>query len=508
MFDLTLPGYKYLGPGNKLDKGPPTDYNDWIAYVHDLGYGEIIDKGGNPYIHFNDADEQAIQQFDWSSYGGALGKSFFQIKKKLAEYGVIGHIDNMGKFKHLSNLRSKSTVKKPKKAEVEIDSFGNTIADNKKQKTDLGSLRGTRDTQGGTVHKAPPTVIPPDPEDIPTMEAGDVDMGVETSMALSAGGGGQNTGAEETPVMYNSREELGVFTETRTAILPVTFYFSMNVLNATTPTEVRIRLNVPYNILAGNTFVTQTESATRTAGLSFDAAPNSNSNLSTLVPFPTALTGSIGSTTTTSGAGTVNDADLYPAWIKWYEKAYESYHNMMTEYKITIRAGGSNSSTEAVVYEQMDAYTSSSTGNVIPTGATKYYWDTWKRIKHHKIAPKQLANGEDYTKVIQGVWKPGMIHHNTVNSTDIKTWYPTGAEPGSPNPAWVEQIVLAAFLAENAPISSTTLSQLNVKVQLRYHVQFKDLKVNVRYPISTNTDINFIVPDDILQKPNTPGAWL
>ena len=46
MFDLTLPGYKYLGPGNKLDKGEPTDWNDAVAYIHDLGYGEILEKGG------------------------------------------------------------------------------------------------------------------------------------------------------------------------------------------------------------------------------------------------------------------------------------------------------------------------------------------------------------------------------------------------------------------------------------------------------------------------------
>lgn len=99
MFDLTLPGYKYLGPGNKLDKGPPTDYNDWVAYIHDQGYGEIIEKGGNPYIRFSDADEQALQHFDFSSYGGALGKTFFQIKKKLWQAGIIGHTDDMGKLK-------------------------------------------------------------------------------------------------------------------------------------------------------------------------------------------------------------------------------------------------------------------------------------------------------------------------------------------------------------------------------------------------------------------------
>ena len=38
MIDLSLPGYKYLGPGNKLDKGVPNGYNDFVAFLHDRTY--------------------------------------------------------------------------------------------------------------------------------------------------------------------------------------------------------------------------------------------------------------------------------------------------------------------------------------------------------------------------------------------------------------------------------------------------------------------------------------
>lgn len=41
MVDLTLPGYKYLGPGNHTDKGPPVNAVDAIAKEHDEDY-EII----------------------------------------------------------------------------------------------------------------------------------------------------------------------------------------------------------------------------------------------------------------------------------------------------------------------------------------------------------------------------------------------------------------------------------------------------------------------------------
>ena len=53
MIDLSLPGYKYLGPGNDLDKGVPNGYNDFVAFLHDHGYNVIIDRGGNPYFQWS-----------------------------------------------------------------------------------------------------------------------------------------------------------------------------------------------------------------------------------------------------------------------------------------------------------------------------------------------------------------------------------------------------------------------------------------------------------------------
>lgn len=38
MPNLTLPGYKYLGPGNSLDEGEPTNSADAIARQHDIAY--------------------------------------------------------------------------------------------------------------------------------------------------------------------------------------------------------------------------------------------------------------------------------------------------------------------------------------------------------------------------------------------------------------------------------------------------------------------------------------
>jgi hypothetical protein len=91
MWDLSLPGYKYLGPGNSLDKGKPEGYNDWVAYFHDHGYKVLQDSGQNPYINWNAADAKAYREFDATKdYGGAAGKFFFGLKKLAADYNIIG----------------------------------------------------------------------------------------------------------------------------------------------------------------------------------------------------------------------------------------------------------------------------------------------------------------------------------------------------------------------------------------------------------------------------------
>lgn len=73
MPELTLIGYKYLGPGNSLDKGEPVNTADAIAYKHDVRYSQAKNKED-----IFSADRDAIQDFhnDFKSnpnFGNALG---------------------------------------------------------------------------------------------------------------------------------------------------------------------------------------------------------------------------------------------------------------------------------------------------------------------------------------------------------------------------------------------------------------------------------------------------
>lgn len=59
---VTPPGYNYLGPGNTMHLGPPTNVLDHAAYVHDQGYEAAEAAGENPY--FQDADIGAAADQD------------------------------------------------------------------------------------------------------------------------------------------------------------------------------------------------------------------------------------------------------------------------------------------------------------------------------------------------------------------------------------------------------------------------------------------------------------
>lgn len=105
---FTLPGYNYLGPGNDLNRGTPTDPDDYIAQDHDYDYRDIEDAGENPYTTYSEADEVARQRFGYG-YGGNLGKVAFTKKRLLAEAGIIGKTKT--KKRHHFMLKQQSDPK-------------------------------------------------------------------------------------------------------------------------------------------------------------------------------------------------------------------------------------------------------------------------------------------------------------------------------------------------------------------------------------------------------------
>ncbi len=89
---MNPPGYKYLGPFNKLDKGKPTNELDAIAQRHDHAYNQL---GIQAYFGFNQADQDFIneaQQQPGLTANFAAG--LFGLKKAIAPH--IGPMKRKG----------------------------------------------------------------------------------------------------------------------------------------------------------------------------------------------------------------------------------------------------------------------------------------------------------------------------------------------------------------------------------------------------------------------------
>nr|ASC49312.1 VP1 [Dromedary camel bocaparvovirus 1] len=82
---ILFPGYNYLGPFNPLDNGEPVNKADEAAKRHDLAYNQYLNKGLNPYLKFNKADQQLIDDLsNDSSLGGKFARGVFSVKRALA----------------------------------------------------------------------------------------------------------------------------------------------------------------------------------------------------------------------------------------------------------------------------------------------------------------------------------------------------------------------------------------------------------------------------------------
>ena len=413
------------------------------------------------------------------------------MKKAAHKAGLIGKYDADGNIGFLDKkLRNSS-----KKA-LQASAAGRKAFDEVELEHDLTRQKKKRLRAGDDE----PTSV----DQFPGMN--DVNMTDTSGMVLRAGGmGGEGAnGTGETPVTENVPRELGVFTETRTAILPLRFFLSLTQLGTGINNNIlKIRLNSPYNILRDTTFVNETEGLAPAGGpQTTQAQPYSATLPAIFQGYETTLIPAVPPTANTSGSGVVADANLKPAWRGWYEKIYESYHTIETKYKVTLYNQELRPGQRAIVYEDYDTYTASSSGNIMPTTNERFYYNTqWKRVKSHILAERNNPTNEPWIKTIEGTWKPGMLAKNTVNAEEIKAWYATGAEP---SPQWVENLVLVGF----NDTTSTEFVNINIMVELQYHVQFKDLKESFRYPQSTNPTIALNTPGDIMQVPNTRfGTW-
>ena len=79
---LTIPGHRYTGPFNALDRGEGTNQTDKASRVHDIAYDFALRSGKNPYLHYNEADQAWVDR-SGSDLGGRFGRTVWGAKKLL-----------------------------------------------------------------------------------------------------------------------------------------------------------------------------------------------------------------------------------------------------------------------------------------------------------------------------------------------------------------------------------------------------------------------------------------
>lgn len=285
------------------------------------------------------------------------------------------------------------------------------------------------------------------------------------------GGGGPNAVSKETPISPYPSLSYGL-QETHTTILPYNCWISCTMANNTSvPQQLRIRTNAINDMLDLTVLTLPGGSGTSWTSAGFNQYLSTHDHkVANTAPYGV------------MGVGTKTDEQLQ--WRNYWEAIYEYYTVLGCEYEITLENPSITNGEDVLCAIQYDTYsdTATSTGNVMPvTGMEEIQY--FKNIQYKRI-PSNTRHTNDSIVVINGTYKPGQAKRNIVNDGDVKTW--TKTDGSLPN---LKEILTLNFVKH--PMAWGTSYNVNIQIKLKYIVQFKDLKVQARYPntLITNQDI-------------------
>lgn len=99
---MVLPGSKYIGPGNYMNKGKPRDKADAAAKQHDIDYGKMIKAGHKAkdvYLGYSDADKRLMKRADVTTPSGLAAYGGMKAKQLLNKTGLTKRIRDKKKVK-------------------------------------------------------------------------------------------------------------------------------------------------------------------------------------------------------------------------------------------------------------------------------------------------------------------------------------------------------------------------------------------------------------------------
>lgn len=489
------PGYRYLGPGNDLDRGEPTNENDRKAQTHDIGYTELEKEGVNPYWTYNDADETFLKELKPDDIPTYVAKGVFSVKKAAAKVGLLKttmkskaktwdsdprHKKAISQFQRLRKEQEtevNANNKRPR--EVVLDANGGVLKrmrgwqkEHKNNAFDAAAhaeaARARNNAMNVTMgmHNDDPLPDLPDSGDMDVAMGGEetVAPAARASASTSAPGGG-NPQSKETPISNYPSLTYGL-QETHTTILPWTGWITAAKMDTGAPIQLRVRLNAPIDMIDATII------ADPGAGVLFPSKglyerPSAEDMKGATVDYPERFV---------TGATTVER----PAWRDYWMALYEYYTVLGCEYKITLINPISTIGSAVIIGTQFDSYTDTAgaSGNEMPrTNLAETL--AFKNVEWDIITGFRAEKPNHNATVISGKYTPGQIRRNIQNDGDVKTWIATA---GLALPALKDFLTLNFW---RAPMATSNVNAVNIQVEVKYIVQFKDLKTQARYPNRT-----------------------
>lgn len=426
------------------------------------------------YAQDNPEDVQAFSDavYNWvMDNGREIGDQAFNIADRVTSDWVdMIHQTATSLRADFDNIFGDSSTQLRRQNDAQLPTNGNVIPENSR----TGTRRinsGEMDNGRGTVR---PATGPPDGQ--PEAQV--------ARIAQTAGPAGNNMSKGETPISPWPSISYGL-QDTHTTIIPWTGWISAVGMDEITPLKLEVKMNSIFDFVNNNALTTPPNVGAAFVAKGFYSVPITADAKRAALGFPESYSGS-----TTE----------QPAWRSYWCNLYDYYTVVGCEYKFIIHNPSEVRGNSVIVGTQFDTYTDvgGQAQNVMPSTRLSQAM-SYKNIKWNVVESDALAQNKSMA-VVAGNYKPGQAKRNIINDGDTKTWIWTGsagaAPSGTPNqiPNMKENITLHMWRGGLAASNTGVYGYgVNIQMEIKYIVQFKDLREQARYPNTVSVSGNNIV---------------
>lgn len=447
-----LPGYKYLGPFNSINKGKPENPTDQAAIEHDNDYYHLERQGKKPKLQFSEADDTFLESIkSEKDYGASIARWVFNKKKALAERGV------------LTDLRPT----KWQKAGVTKNDASLFITPEKKKKPEKEG-------------------ISPALKKVAAKEKAAQAEGLGTQRVMSkkvTSGSGNNAGLEETPVD--------------------------DVVNVTRGPPNYTFASLPYirdtvqKIAGGSWFMD---------AYAFRMTSVYDPRVSTTLTDANVGAGTANVNVTSTDAADVSQQKV--RWFNYYAGMYKYYHVVSCKWELTFENLGTTPCWVHIMYTGATQPPVGATNEDIMCwqGVTSHYVGTHSvgvlstgEIERMDIGPGEMnedrvpdtvagANFETTNNVSSkgvgpilktgGSYKPGQLKQEIALDSEVENWTAVTGNPTLSERLYIMIKPMADGFDTNDAASTGQYLPYRIRTSLDYLVEFKELDDKLKWPVN------------------------